>query len=795
MRSGPLLFFGLAVAGALIGLAAEIPWWVMVGSVAVAAATAIIVPIRILKAVSVCIALIAFVAWEASSEKKQFDDTLTRLSSTQIIYEGVLVDLSDALNGDKIGLLEISALSQEGAGQPFTMALRLKDAASAKVMRIGDTVRVKGKLFKAQRALSPGQMDGYWYGLSRSVHGRMTLSNPHFIAVMKSEKPLPLMARIKQNLKDELKSYLTPREAGLLLALIVGDVKLFDDEEKAAYRNIGAGHLLAVSGLQVSILSVMIYRFFLFLFLLIPWVSQRSLARYPTLVVTLALVWGFVNLCGSPPSAFRAGLMASLVLCASVCAWPTISFDVFGAAGLLSLLLKPAWVVDPSFWLSYAAVFGLILAAEFGKVSEQDIPLMHPEKSATPWKEKLRAAAITSLGAGLLTLPFSIYFFGEISLSGLIVNIILVPVGGFLDSPAILLVALGVIAHLPFPCFDIAAFLATILESMVMTFDTWMGRTYPMMPTALWELFVGCVAAVALLACARPARRTFKAATAAICMALLFFPTLSESDSVIVTFLPVGQGDGAVLQIPPGKIMVIDGGGSYENIFNPGERVIAPFLRRRGINVIDVIVLSHPDADHLMGLIPLIENFEVGELWHSNFDDSHPLMARLLAAAHARGVRVRALAELPGRLGVATLTYFSPRAKNTSTELQSTNNRSLVMRLSYNGHSILFPGDVEAPLEEALRGQDLSSTIVKAPHHGSKSSSTPDFVRATKALHVVFCTGVNNRFGFPHSQVIKRWQDSGAILWDTAVNGETSFRLGGQAVQVAPFIATSEDQS
>lgn len=104
---------------------------------------------------------------------------------------------------------------------------------------------------------------------------------------------------------------------------------------------------------------------------------------------------------------------------------------------------------------------------------------------------------------------------------------------------------------------------------------------------------------------------------------------------------------------------------------------------------------------------------------------------------------------------------------------------------------MLFPGDVEAPLEEALKGQDLRATIVKAPHHGSKGSSTVDFIKATKAAHVVFCTGVNNRFGFPHSQAIKRWQDSGAILWDTAVHGETQFRLGGQAVQVLPFRTTT----
>lgn len=784
MRSGSLVFFGLAVIGALSGLIFALPVWCVAVFLAGALVPLVLIPHRLAKALLVCVALITFVSWRSGTFKEAFDDALNTISADAQVYEGELVDLSDALSGGKIAVLNVVSSN-------INLALKLRDAASAKVMQIGDHIRVKGKVSKAQHALSPGQLDGYWYGFARGIHGRMTVSNPHHIAVMKRDEPRGVMARLKQTLKDELLGYLPPREAGLLLALIVGDVKLFDEDEKLAYRNIGAGHLLAVSGLQVSILSVIFYRCFLFLFLLIPWVSQRSLARYPTLVLTLLCVWGFVALCGSPPSAFRAALMASLVLCASVYAWPTTSADVFGASGFLSLLINPAWVVDPSFWLSYSAVFGLILAAHYAKIPESEVPLLSPEKTSSPVKEKLRAMALTSAGAGLLTLPFSIFYFGEVSLTGLIVNIVLVPVGGLLDSPAILSVAAGVITGWHFPFFDLSAFLASILESMVMTFDTWLGRTYPMMPLALWELVVATLCVILILASTRPHKRFLKIMGASLCVLVLFAPLNAlEEEALLVTFIPVGQGDGAVLQIPPGKVMVIDGGGNFEDVFNPGERIIMPFLQRRGIDVIDVVVLSHPDADHLLGLIPLIRNFKVKELWHSDFDDSHPLMAQLLAVAHERAVLVRSLKELPDHLGVAKIDVITPPSRSNSKELNSTNNRSLVLRVSYKGNSVLFPGDVEAALEEALLGQDLSATIVKVPHHGSKGSSTSAFVAATKARHAVFCTGVNNRFGFPHSQAIKRWQDSGAVLWDTAVHGETQFRLAGNAVQVIPFRTT-----
>jgi competence protein ComEC len=212
------------------------------------------------------------------------------------------------------------------------------------------------------------------------------------------------------------------------------------------------------------------------------------------------------------------------------------------------------------------------------------------------------------------------------------------------------------------------------------------------------------------------------------------------------------------------------------------------------------VVLSHPDADHLMGLVPLFKNFQVKELWHSGFDSSHPLMARLIEAADEQKTRLRSISELPDRLalGGATIELLSPKGEtNTAPKIASTNNLSLVLRVSYKKHSILFPGDIEEERElELLSKQvDLQASVVKAPHHGSKTSSGESFVRATHARHVVFCTGVNNRFGFPHADVVARWQQNGAVVWNTATNGETTFHIGSETLEVRPFIATSEDQS
>lgn len=799
MHSPSLLFFLVASLGCLLGLLVDFPILVGCGLFATACILAWCFQARVLKAVFVCLGILAFFSTISSEKHREFDEILKSLDYEFLLYEGEVLDLAETLSGAKVGLFKIrSGPHISGQTQlPFTVALTLRDGASALPIRIGDTLRVKGKISKAHHALSPGQMDGYWFGISRGVVGRISISKPHLVAVMDTPQRPSMLLRVKSALREHILESLSPREAGLILALIIGDTRLFDEDQQNQYRNIGAGHLLAVSGMQVSILSLIFYRLFLFLFLLVPWISRRSLARYPAVILTLVFIWSFVALCGAPPSALRAGLMTTLVLCASLYGWPTTSMDVLGASGLLILLYSPVSVVDPSLWLSFAAVFGLILAAQVGKVSERDMVLLSPERSTSSIETKIRAGVISSVGAGLLTLPFSAFYFGEISFGGLLVNLILVPIASILQTPAILLASFGSILGMPLLTV-LSAYFAGALESICMTLDTMLGGTYLLRPLSAFGLLLTTTAAVLVVMSIEQNQRVVKIGVSLACLVAAFSPSFFNDNNLMrVSFLPVGQGDAAVVEIPGGKVMVIDGGGNHDNHYNPGEKVIVPFLRRRHIHVIDAVVLSHPDADHLVGLLPLFDSFQVRELWHSGFDDTHPLMAMLLEKAQAHGVRIVDSRNMSSKIamGDGVIEIIAPVIGPAHLpKLDTTNNRSLVMKVSYKNRSILFPGDIEELMEDELvLGSDLAATIVKAPHHGSKSSSSEKFVKQTGAQHVVFCTGINNRFGFPHAQVAKRWKEAEAKIWDTAVNGETTFLLGRDIEVVKPFLATIED--
>jgi competence protein ComEC len=253
------------------------------------------------------------------------------------------------------------------------------------------------------------------------------------------------------------------------------------------------------------------------------------------------------------------------------------------------------------------------------------------------------------------------------------------------------------------------------------------------------------------------------------------------SHSLTATFLDVGQGDACVVELPHGRVMVVDGGGSFDPGFDPGRRIIAPWLWRRGVRRIDLIVLSHPHPDHANGLATLVEQFPVGEVWTNGEESAQPGTLALLAAARRRGVALGTPRPLDlGGARIEPLAPFDERGLLASDPARTENDNSLVVGVRWRDRQILFAGDLEAEGEAALvarAGATLAADVVKVPHHGSRTSSTEPLVRATHPSLAVVSVGERNRWHFPNPGVVARWQAAGARVMRTDRDGGVTVRV------------------
>jgi competence protein ComEC len=263
-----------------------------------------------------------------------------------------------------------------------------------------------------------------------------------------------------------------------------------------------------------------------------------------------------------------------------------------------------------------------------------------------------------------------------------------------------------------------------------------------------------------------------------------------------VTVLDVGQGDSIFVAFPDGRTLLVDGGGlagsftmgGYRSGFDVGERVVSPYLWSLGLKRLNAVELTHAHHDHMGGLPAVIENFHVGQLWVGHDVRSREYEA-LLADARSLGVPI--LHKRSGesfRWGRVQGQFLWP--PNDRERWKASNNDSVVLSLHYGKAGFLLTGDIEKQVEEQLvqNGDALGSTFLKVPHHGSKTSSSQDFLQAVHPRYAVISVGADNSFGLPSPEVIRRYQQDGIALWLTERDGEVTALSRGNRVLIQPYV-------
>lgn len=572
----------------------------------------------------------------------------------------------------------------------------------------------------------------------------------------------------------------------VLAALIYGDQSDVPDDLRRAYARTGTTHVLSVSGLHIAVVAGVCFATSRRLLARWPWLATRVLVVRPAALAALLPATLYALLSGGAVATMRSLVMAALGLGGVALLRRTALWSALAMAAIVLCASDPGVAGDASFQLSFVAVAGLVAAGRRWESWRAARRTRWLDASTVAGRAgaSVVGAVVAALAAGLATGPITAYHFGTIATLGVLANLVVVPLVG----TAALLAALCGAALLPLSIRAAEAMfvLASWCVIPANAFVTWLAPSP-------WCALDVTLASLLDVACVMTPLAALVASPGMLRRGLLTVAGLAlvlRSGQAIVTalepvlevrFLDVGQGDAILVRLPGGDATVLVDGGGLGGAVDPGERVVVPVLRRSGVTRVDAVALTHPHFDHYGGLAAVVNTMPVREFWSSGRVAGQETFRALLATLEAHGIGRRTLfaGERPLSVAASALRAIHPAA---SLRDASDNDASLALRVVYGASRVLLTGDLQAPGEAALlrSSPDVTATVVKVPHHGSRTSSTRALVAGAQPVVAVASLGRNNRFHFPAREVRERWRRAGARWLATGDAGEVAVRSDGQ---------------
>ena len=615
----------------------------------------------------------------------------------------------------------------------------------------GQRIRADMRLHRASGFRNPGGFD-YAQHLERHDIVVVGTLRADRLVVLDDPGP-PWHVRVKRGASEAIERALPPASAALLAGLLLGERTALPPEIDEAFRRAGVYHVLAVSGFNVALLAGAA-----FALLTLVRFSRRAAAA-----VAIVVVIGFAAVVGPQPSVLRATIMATLVLGALLVERDASVLNGLALAALAILALRPGDLHDPGFQLSFAATAGIVVA---------------------PLPRGLLAGAVgVSLAAELAVLPITLVHFNQLSIIGPLANLGAVPLAGVATIVGLIAVAtssvtttLGdVLLNATWPVLIALRALVAVVAAPSWALVHLPAPAAPAVICYVTALLLGLGWWRLRAARPRAARAAGILAVTSLALALLLgvWPLVRAPDGRLrVIVLDVGQGDAIIVETPEGQVLLVDAGGGGPLRLDAGERVVAPVLWNRGVLRLAAALATHDDHDHAGGLAAIRRLFGVGTAWSAEGLQRAPSVFG--------GVRVTALSGPDAAPG--------PRRVR--------NDEALVLRLDYGLVSFLLASDITAATEARLlaTGAPLAATVLKVAHHGSRGSSTPEFLRVVRPLVAVVSVGARNPYGHPSPETLERITAAGATIYRTDRDGAIILETDGRSLTVTPWASRKSER-
>ena len=702
-------------------------------------------------AIVACIAIgFAWAAWRA--EIRLGDHLGADWEGRDVEVVGVVAGLPQDFAGGSRFEFDVEG-AEAGAVVPGRVMLswyqgrRDSERTERLVVRPGERWRLTVRLKRPHGNANPGVFDYEAWLLERNIRatGYIRPQAPERLAA-KVWRPGYLVERMRLAIRDDFARLLPEANypyAGVLVALVVGDQKAIQGDLWTTFNRTGTTHLMSISGLHVTMVAALFGWLVSLGWRRVPALALRWPAQKAGLLAGCLAALGYALLAGFAVPAQRTLYMLLVAAVALLSGRIVAASRILALALLIVLLIDPWAVLAAGFWLSFGAV-GALLYVGSAQVGE-----------TAGWREKLRAWGAVQWAATLASLPILLLVFQQFSLVSPLANAIAIPLVSFIVTPLALLAALIPWWPIPALAHQVLAWLMLFLDWCA-TWPVWLAPAPP-----LWAAVVaGIGGAVCLLPRGLPGRSL----GILLLLPALFWPVAKPpAGRAWVTVLDVGQGL-AVLVRTREHTLIYDPGPLYSAESDAGQRVVVPHLRHLGLSRIDLMMVTHRDTDHSGGAASVLSALTVDRL----------------SSSLADGVGDPCVAGQRWVWDGVTFEVLHPAAEDYAGPARP-NHLSCVLRIEAGGRRMLLTSDIEAAAETALLQRypdDLKADIMLVPHHGSKTSSTPDFLKAVAAPEVIVPVGYRNRFGHPKPEVLARYEALGGRLWRTDRDGAIRIDLG-----------------
>ena len=708
--------------------------------------------------------------------------------SAFVVVDGVLrADASPTQNGVSLSL-DVTRIA------PFATPTVIRDVSGGAIVSVGGSlspavpdawragrrVRMPVDLHRPSRYLDTGVPDGERALLLRGTTLVGSVKSAALVDVMArgswvDERLADVRAFSRRAIHDTVGRW-SARSAGIVTAIVIGDRAGLDEAVQRSLQQAGTYHVIAISGGNIAILAGLMLGIF-------RWTGA---AGRTASLVSMAVLVVYDGLVGGGASVDRATLMAVVYFAARAADQRSPPLNTLALAAALLVAVQPFSVADPAFVLTFGATLAILAVTP-------KLPAAIPRR-LKPAVSLLVASAATEA----LLFPAGAMFFSRVTFAGLALNFVAIPLMAVAQIAGMAVVPLALVSS---AAANASGFVAHVgAAGLVRSAD--LVRLAPAVafrvaPPSWWVVAAYYIALA--LAWHSWKRSVFSAISASIVVFSAIWMLVepwawlaARGDGRLhVSFLDVGQGDAAFIRLPRGSTMLVDAGGLVgSSAFDIGDRVVAPVLRTAGVRRLHALVLTHGDPDHIGGALAILDEFRPRRIWEGIPVPRFEPLKILRAAADERGLQWTTVAA-GAHVHVDDVEIAVLHPSPPDWERQKVrNDDSIVVELRWRDVSFVFTGDIGKAVERQLIPALMPAPlrIVKVPHHGSLTSSTPEVLRALHPRIAVFSAGRANHFGHPAPEILQRYEDIGAEILRTDRDGEIDIATDGHSISVHAFV-------